>query len=104
MERPVCDARRPLIAVASAWVRLMSRYVPSTAAPTALAQHVQEVLNHLVRGGDDPGIGRVGLLGHDQLSEFVGDVGVGALERGADDLARRTQDGGAGLVGDLEGA
>ena len=34
-------------------------------------QHVQEVLNHLVAGRDHLGVGRIGLLGHDQLGEFT---------------------------------
>ena len=80
----------------------MSRYCSWRLSP--LPQHVQEILNHLVGGGDDAGIGRVGLLGDDQLGELVGDVGVGAFERGADDLARRAIDGRARSIGDLEGA
>src|SRR3954468_6424871 len=67
------------------------------------ADHVQEVLHHLIAGGDDAGIGRIGLLGNDQLAELVSDVGVRSFERAADDLARRAQDRGAGLVGGREG-
>ena len=62
------------------------------------------LLNHLVAGRDHPRVGRIGLLGHDQLGELVGDVGVRALERGAEDLAGRAVDRRAGLVGRLEGA
>ena len=49
----------------------------------ASSQHVQEILHHLVAGRDHLGIGRIGLLRDDQLGEFVGDVRVGAFERGA---------------------
>ena len=66
--------------------------------PIPSAQHVEEVLNHLVGRGDDAGIGRISLLGDDQLGELVGDIGVGALQRGADDLARRPEDCRAGFV------
>ena len=74
--------------------RLGKTHDPLSSLPTAsrralsLAQHVQEVLNHLVAAGDHPRIGRIGLLRHDQLGELVGDVGIGAFERGAYDIAR----------------
>src|SRR5262245_40923961 len=69
----------------------------------ASTDHVEQVLHHLVAGGDDAGVGRIGLLGDDQLAELVGDVGVRPFERAADDLARCAQDRGAGLVGGREG-
>src|SRR5262249_44873282 len=60
--------------------------------------------NHLVRGGDDARVRRIGLLRDDQFGELIADVGVRSLQRRADDTARGVAERGAGLVGDLEGA
>src|SRR5438128_1908305 len=77
-ESPAWVTRMPVTAVLSACVRLMAPYVLDRPRSwPASAQHVQEILNHLVRAGDDPRIGRVGLLRDDELGELVGDVGVG---------------------------
>src|SRR5882724_13395363 len=80
----------------------MNRYCPWRVPP--LPQHVQEILNHLVGGRDNSGIGRVGLLGDDQLRELVGDIGIGPLKGGPYDLARRSVNGGTRPVRHLEGA
>src|SRR5882724_9294634 len=80
----------------------MSRYCSWRVPP--LPQHVQEILNHLVGGRDNSGIGRVGLLGDDQLRELVGDIGIGPLKGGPYDLARRSVNGGTRPVRHLEGA
>src|SRR6188508_902767 len=69
-----------------------------------LSQHVQEILHHRVGSGDDLGVRRIGLLGDDQLGEFVGDVGVGSLERGPDYGSTLAVQRLAGSVGRLEGA
>src|ERR1041384_7419419 len=99
-ERLDCVMRSPLTAEVSACPRPMTRYFPATAS----AQHVEDVLHHLIAGGDDAGIRRVGRLRDDQLGELVGDVDVRALERRADDLARRAEDRRTGTVGDRERA
>ena len=67
------------------------------------AYYAQQALNHVVGRGDDLGVRRIGLLGHDQLGEFVGDVGVRAFERRAADRAGRTGDRRARLIGHGKG-
>ena len=69
-----------------------------------LSQHVQQILNHRVGCGDHLRVGRIGLLGDDQLGELVGDVGVGAFQRRADDRAAAAEQRLAGLVRRLERA
>src|ERR1041384_2878462 len=93
-ERPDCVTRRPLTAEVSACPRPITCY--SLAAMSA--QHVEDVLHHLIAGGDDAGVGRISLLRDDQLGELVGDIDVGAFQRRADDLARRPEDRGSGTV------
>ena len=56
------------------------------------AQHVQQILNHAVGCGDHFGVRGIGLLGHDQLGELIGNVGVGAFKRRAADGAGGTDD------------
>src|SRR5215470_3348151 len=93
---PFCVARRPDTAALIAWLRLMAEPVLDSdqiRGAGASPDHVQQILHHLVAGGDDPGVRRIGLLGDDQLAEFIGDIGVGAFERAADDPARRPEDG-----------
>src|SRR5438270_10107051 len=108
MDNPAWLARRPDTAAASAWERLMTARSSSAhargGAATALSQHVQEILNHLVARRDHLGIGRVGLLGDDELGKLVGHVGIGALERRAQYLSRRAKDGRSRLVGLLKSA
>ncbi|GCC47927.1 hypothetical protein chiPu_0032193, partial [Chiloscyllium punctatum] len=66
------------------------------------AHDVQEILHHRIGRRDHLGVGRIGLLGHDQLGELVGDIGVRALERRTDDGAGLAEQRRAGLVGRLE--
>ena len=54
-------------------------------APARLPQDVEQILDHLVAGRDHARVGRIGLLGDDELGEFLGDVGIGAFHRGADE-------------------
>ena len=71
-----------------------------------LAQHVQEILQHRVGGGDDLGVRRVSLLSDNQLGELVGDIGVGSFQRGADDGSGQALYGKAGTIvgSSLEGS
>ena len=61
------------------------RSAPDPYSISALADHVQGFLQHLVGSRDDAGAGRIGLLGNDQLGEFVRNIGIGRLKRPTDD-------------------
>ncbi|KTW14433.1 hypothetical protein SA9_12410, partial [Staphylococcus warneri] len=98
-------ARRPDIAVERAWLKPMMctrLYCFKRASSMRLAHDVQEILHHRIGRRDHLGVGRIGLLGHDQLGELVGDIGVRALERRTDDGAGLAEQRRAGLVGRLE--
>ena len=75
-------ARRPEMAVSRAWLRPITN-CPSQFAPRvnsfALSKNVQQILNHRVRGRDDLGVRRVGLLCYDQLRELFSDIGIRPL-------------------------
>src|SRR3984957_3435232 len=101
-----CVTFSPAVAALSAWVRLIY-FSPRSSAyrrTAKSADDVQEILYHLVGGRDDFRIGRVGLLGHDELAELVGDIDIRGFERAADDLAGRVQQGGTGVCRRLVGA
>src|SRR6202035_5462826 len=99
IDSPAWVAFRPASAVLRAWVRLMlpavrphhpSRPGPAWRAKTGSSSldHGQQALHHLVGGGHHLGARRIGLLGHDHMTELGGDIDVGGLDRAADDLAR----------------
>src|SRR4051812_22702447 len=69
-------------------------------AATALPLDVDDFLQHVVRRGDDPGVGGIGALRHDHLGELLGDIDVGTFDR-----ARTHRAGAAGArVSDPGGA
>src|SRR5580700_12225032 len=99
---PACVAFRPASAVPRAWVRLMLlalrphyRLRPGPAwrarTPPSSLDHGQQALHHLIGGRHHLGAGRIGLLGHDQMTELRGDIDVGGLDRVAHDLAGRRE-------------
>src|SRR4051794_10032462 len=66
----------------------------SSQVRSGLVVHVDQVLEHLVRGGDDPGVGLEATLGGDEAGELAGHVDVGHLQRTRGGHAER-----AGLAG-----
>src|SRR5580704_6418064 len=91
-------ALRPANAVESACERLMALlYRHAWFTPRhrrrgrSSLDHGQQALDHLVGNGHHLGVGRVGLLRHDQLTKLGGDVDVRPFERAARDLAAGRQ-------------
>src|SRR5580700_1107182 len=101
-ERPCWVTCTPANAADNAWERLMAvagraAYgLPAAKRPSSLDDGKQ-ALDHLIGSRHDLGVGRIGLLRHDQLAELRRDIDVRGLERASDDFAGRGVDRIAGL-------
>ena len=47
----------------------------------SLSADPDQLVQHFVSRGDDPGVGGIGALSHDHLRELVGNIDIGRLQR-----------------------
>src|ERR1700730_12911089 len=92
-ERPCWVTFTPANAADNAWLMLMATagapHRSRTGRRRSSLDDREQALDHLIGGRHDAGVGRIGLLRHDQLTELGRDVDVRGLERAADDLSCR---------------